>query len=86
VRDEPSGRSLKSLFLGTQLEDTPAAVQETIRRVAGGRDVADIDQEGAKTAPIYRVEIRDTQGTRELRIAPDGKVLFDSRTTQPNRG
>lgn len=86
VRGERPGRSLKSLFLGTQLEDTPVAVQDAIRRLAGGREIADIDKEGTKTERIYRVEIRGPQGMQELRIAQDGKVLHDSRAAKPNRG
>jgi uncharacterized membrane protein YkoI len=85
VRDERPARSLKSLFMGTQLEDTPAAVQDTIRRVSGDGDIVDIDKEGTNTMPVYRVEVREAQGTRELRIAQDGKVLHDSQATQSKR-
>lgn len=86
IRDERPRRSVKSLFMGTQLEDLPTAVQETIRRVAGDREIADIDKKGTGQEPIYRVEIKDTQGTQELRIAQDGKVIYDSRAPKPARG
>jgi uncharacterized membrane protein YkoI len=84
VRDER--RSLKSLFLGLQLEDTPSAVQASIRRHAGSREITDIDKEGTETEPVYRVEVRAPQGTQELRIAQDGKVLHDSSAAKPSRG
>lgn len=87
VRDERRpGEQVKSLFMGTQLEDTPAAVQETIRRVAGGREIADIDRKGAANAPVYRVEIKSGADVQELRIAEDGRILHDSRATAERRG
>lgn len=86
VRDERPRRTLKSFFMGTQLEETPPAVQETVRRLAGDREVVDIDNEGTETVPIYRVEIRGPQGTQELRVARDGKVITNSREDPPRRG
>lgn len=86
LRDERPRRSLKSFFLGTQLEDTPAAVQETIRRIAGEREILDIDRKLTNRQPVYRVEIRGPSGTQELQIGEDGKVLFDSRATGQRRG
>lgn len=86
VRDERPARGLKSLFLGTQLEDTPAPVQEAIRRLAGDREIADIDQRGAGPDPVYRVEIREPQGRREVHITSAGKVVFDTHGTRPARG
>jgi uncharacterized membrane protein YkoI len=79
------GQALKSLFMGTQLEDTPAAVQETVRRIAGAREIADIDRkiDGAQT--VYRVEIKRGDGVQELRIAEDGKILHDSRAQPEQR-
>jgi uncharacterized membrane protein YkoI len=83
VRDERPRHSLKSLFMGMQLDQTPAAVQQTVRRIAGDREIADVDKKGPRTAgaAYYRVEIRDERGTQELRIAEDGRVLYDSRAT-----
>lgn len=79
VREEGRGASLWSRFMGLQLEDVPAPVQETIRRVAGGREIADIDRKGTKAAPVYRVEIKDVDTTQELRVGHDGQLLYDSR-------
>src|SRR5688500_15950926 len=57
VRDErrPS-QTLRSLFMGTQLEETPPAVQATIRRTAGDREIADIDRKTGGGPTMYRVE------------------------------
>ena len=88
VRDErrPS-QTLRSLFMGTQLEETPPAVQATIRRAAGDREIADIDRKTSGTKTMYRVEIKNADGTQELRIAEDGKILYDSRSPgQKQRG
>lgn len=79
VREERRGGSLWSRFMGLQIEDVPAPVQETIRRVAGKREIADIDRKGTKGAPVYRVEIKDADTSQELRIAHDGRLLYDSR-------
>lgn len=86
VRDERPRRSLKSLFLGLQVEDTPAAVQQTIRRLAGDREIIDIDRKGTKAEPVYRVEIKGPQGTQEVHVDHDGKIVYDSRTAPRARG
>lgn len=87
VRDERrGGQALRSLFLGTQLEDTPPAVQETVRRIAGSREIADIDKKTVNGQTVYRVEIRGPQGVQELRVGADGKVIYDSRATSSQRG
>jgi uncharacterized membrane protein YkoI len=80
VREERSSRpaTLKSLFMGTQIEDTPTAVQQTIRRVAGNREISDIDRKTRETRTVYRVEIKSPEGDQELHIAEDGAILFDS--------
>jgi uncharacterized membrane protein YkoI len=81
VRSEPGSHNLKTLFMGMQLDDTPAPVQATIRRVAGDREITDIDRKGPATARFYRVELKDERTTQELRIAEDGRILYDSRAT-----
>jgi len=81
LRDERAGKGLKSLFMGTQLEDTPPPVQERIRAIAGDREIADIDREGSSRLFVYEVLIRDDQGTQRLRISEKGEVLSDSRRT-----
>jgi uncharacterized membrane protein YkoI len=87
VRDERRpGQGLKSLFMGTQLEDTPPAVQAAIKRHATDREILDIDRRGTGSALVYRVEIRDGEGRQELRIDGEGKVLYDSRSPASQRG
>jgi uncharacterized membrane protein YkoI len=88
VRDERRpGEAFRSVFMGTQLEDTPAPVQTAIRQAAGDREIADIDRETEGGRTVYRVEIRSGEGLQELRIAEDGKTLHDSRAQggQPRR-
>lgn len=81
VGGEEARRGLKGLFLGTQLSDTPAPVQDTIRREAAGRSINDIDVERRTGKLVYEVEIRDPQtGTFELHVDANGQVLKDSRT------
>lgn len=84
LRDERRGGNLWSRFMGLQLADVPGPVQDTIRRIAGNREIADIDRKGAKAAPVYRVEIKDAGATQELRVAHDGRLLYDSRAPAAN--
>ncbi len=79
VRDERRGTTLKGLFMGTQLEDTPPAVQETIRREAGNREIADINKERRTGETIYEVEFKEPGRNIELHIAENGTILRDSR-------
>jgi hypothetical protein len=74
-----------ALLTGTRLKDTPAAVQQTLRRLAGDQEIADIDRRGTGDEMFFRVEIRGGRGSRELRIAPDGRVIFDSHDTAAPR-
>lgn len=81
------GQAIRSMFLGTQLSDTPPAVQETIQREAAGRAINDIDVERRTGNVIYEVEIRDPQsGIFQLHVNQDGRVTKDSRVdaSQPN--
>jgi uncharacterized membrane protein YkoI len=78
VRDERDRRGLKSVFMGTQLADTPHAVQETARRVIGDREIVDIDRRGPLNRSVYLVVVRNTNGLETLHIAEDGKLLQGS--------
>ena len=82
VRDERTGAGLKGLFMGTQLEDTPPPVQETIKREAGNREIADIDKERRTGEIIYEVEIKQPGRNVELHIAENGTIVRDSRQTE----
>lgn len=75
------GTSLFGVYLGTQLEDTPVAVQETIKREARGNQIVDIDKELRIGDPVYEVEIKQPNGNYEIHIAENGTILRDSRRT-----
>jgi uncharacterized membrane protein YkoI len=86
VRDErrPTD-ALRSLFMGTQLSDMPAVVQDTVRRIAGTNEIADIDRKTVGKQTVYRVAIRRGEGIQELRVAEDGKVIYDSHAALEQR-
>ncbi|HEX2101510.1 MAG TPA: PepSY-like domain-containing protein [Candidatus Synoicihabitans sp.] len=73
---------VKKAFAGTQLEDTPAAVQATIKREVGDRRIADIDKERRSGQMVYEVEIDDTQGKSQLHVTEDGRVLKNERVAE----
>jgi len=80
AKDPHKKRSLVDWMKGTQLSDTPSAVQATIAREAQGQEIVDIDREGRKNEPVYEVEIRGAdRKTFELHIAAEGSILTDSR-------
>lgn len=85
VRDTRRGGNLWSRFMGLQLDDVPPPVQETIRRMAGNREIADIDRKGTQAEPVYRVEIKDGDAPQEIRISADGQLLYDSRAAATPR-
>jgi len=79
VSDKRAGKGLKGLFMGTQVEDTPPAVQAAIKREAGTREIVDIDKETRAGQTIYEVEIKMPEHNVELHIAQDGTIVRDSR-------
>lgn len=79
VRAERVGTGVLGVHLGTQLEDTPAAVQDTIKRVGGNRPIADIDREHRNGQTVYEVEFKEPGRNIELHIAENGRILQDSR-------
>jgi uncharacterized membrane protein YkoI len=81
VDDKKSG-TMKSLFAGTQLEDTPAAVQATIKREVGNRRIVDIDKERRSGRVVYEVEVEDGEGKFQLHIAENGRVVKDDRVAE----
>lgn len=74
-----AGHGLFGVYLGTQFEDTPAPVQQTIQREGKGLEIADIDLERRTGSPVYEVEFKRPGGNFELHIAANGTVLKDSR-------
>lgn len=79
LRDERRPKGVAQWFKGTQVEDTPLPVQETIRREVGERRIVDIDKELRTGWPVYEVEVRDDEGSFTLHIAEDGRIVSDSR-------
>jgi uncharacterized membrane protein YkoI len=69
---------IKGPLMGTQLSDTPPAVQETIKREAHGADIADIDKERRNGRVIYEVEFKNPGRNREIQIAEDGAIVQDN--------
>ncbi len=70
----------KGWFAGTQLKDTPSAVQATIKREVGDMRIADIDKERRTGRVVYEVEVDDpAKGKWQLHIAEDGSVVKDDR-------
>ena len=86
VKDERSTKGLKGMFMGTQLEDTPAAVQAAIKRESGNREIADIDKETRTGQTLYEVEFKQPGRNIELHIAEDGTVVRDSRRDVSGQG
>src|SRR6185503_19311338 len=82
VKPEPprgTGPHLFGFYWGTQLEETPVAVQETIKREAAGSEIADIDKEHRDGRVVYEVEFKQRGKNSEIHIAEDGTILRDSR-------
>jgi uncharacterized membrane protein YkoI len=86
VKDERAGTGLKGLFMGTQLADTPAPVQATIKREAANREIADIDKETRDGQTIYEVEFKQPGRNVELHIAENGTIIQDSRRDLRGQG
>ena len=85
--DRPgTATGIKGLFMGTQLEDTPAAVQATIKREGANREIADIDKETRTGRILYEVEFKQPGRNIELHIAEDGSVVRDSRRDVRGQG
>lgn len=68
----------KSGYLGAQLSETPKPVQDTVKRVAGNAEIADVDLERKDGKVFYDVEIRREGLNRHLQIAESGALLHDS--------
>jgi uncharacterized membrane protein YkoI len=76
---ERVGTAIRSLFMGTQLSDTPPAVQETIRREGRDRAIRDIDVKTRNRQRVYEVEFDDVRTGFQIEIVEDGRILQDTR-------
>lgn len=80
----PKAKRLFGNYLGTQFEDTPTAVQETIRKEAQDGTISDIDKETRDGRVVYEVEIKQSPGRKyEIHVAENGTILRDSRLQEP---
>ena len=78
-REGQVSTTVRGLFMGTQLADTPPAVQNTIRREARDHAIRDIDVKARSGQRIYEVEIDEGRTVFSLHVAEDGKILHDTR-------
>lgn len=77
------------LGLGTMFDDTPTAVQQTIRREVGDGEILKIDKERRMgEAPTYRVEIKDARGTFRISVSESGQLIENTRPADrvPSKG
>ncbi|HWN94605.1 MAG TPA: PepSY-like domain-containing protein [Methylomirabilota bacterium] len=65
-------------YRGTQLSETPAAVQASVKRVVSNAEIEDVDRETRNGRTVYDVEVKQEGLNRHLKIAEDGSVLADS--------
>ncbi|HEU5080361.1 MAG TPA: PepSY-like domain-containing protein [Opitutaceae bacterium] len=74
-----------ALGFGTTFSDAPAMVQQTIRREIGDGQIERVEKlnEGGEPS-AYKVSVKDSRGTYELRISADGRVLGNTRRNAPS--
>ena len=76
--------SLGRTLFGTKFEDTPAEVQEAIRREIGGGKILKIEKERRESETCYRVEFaKSPKGAGVVVVADTGKVLEGQYTQAP---
>ncbi len=63
-----------------KLQDCPASVQKTIKDYAGNNKILEIEKETKKDGTvIYEAEIEKADGTWEIEVSADGKLLEAER-------
>jgi hypothetical protein len=69
------------LLVGTTLSDTPAAVQQAVRRELSEGEIVHVDKEKESRGEteIYKIEVKDARGSYQLRVSPEGRVLENPR-------
>ena len=76
--EKPPGA--ETLFQGRRFEDVPPAVQQTIRREAPNGEIVKIERSDvAEPDTLYRVALKNREGTFELEIYESGSLFRDSR-------
>lgn len=82
-KEKPPG--VGTLFVGTRFEDTPPAVQQTIRREAGEKgEIVNIDRKGGKgeSTTSYKIDLKDARGAYQIHVAEGGQILDSTRTNR----
>jgi uncharacterized membrane protein YkoI len=77
VVSRPAGDN-RNQMMGTQLSETPQPVQGTVKRIAGSKQIEDVDIETRDGQTVYEVEIEQEGMNRHLQVAANGTVLKDS--------
>lgn len=73
-----------TLFIGTRFEETPTAVQQTLRRQVGDGEIVKIEKEGRNGQPTtFKVSFKDARGPYEIRVSETGQILENKRPTAP---
>ncbi len=76
-----ASKEARGSYLGTQLSETPKAVQDAVKQSAGdAAEIADVDRKTKDGSTLYNVEIRQEGLNRHLQIAESGMVVRDSKT------
>ena len=75
-----------TIGVGTMFSDTPAQVQQAIRDEIGAGEIVRIDKERRRNEPdTYKVDVKDTRGTFQIRVNEDGKIIENTRATERPR-
>jgi len=69
-KESDEGDEVKMSF-----SDTPAPVQATLTREAGGATITSVDREEKNGKTVYETDVQSNGKTWEIRVAPDGKLL-----------
>jgi uncharacterized membrane protein YkoI len=72
-------KGARGSYLGTQLSETPKAVQDTVKGLAGNAEVADVDVKTKDGKVVYDVEVQQEGLNRRLQIAENGALLSDNK-------
>jgi uncharacterized membrane protein YkoI len=78
--EKPPGAA--RFFVGSEFKDTPASVQETIRREVRDGQIVKIEKEKPHNKSVcYRVDLKDASGAYEIRVSESGELMGTTRGT-----
>jgi len=58
-----------------KLSDCPAAVQETLKKEAGGAEIKEVDKETDDGKTVYKTDVTIDGKEVEIKVAEDGKLI-----------